>query len=385
MLTQVIFWLCLLTFAYTYLGYPLVLKFLCASRRPSPAPALDAVPAAPPPSLSIILVARDEARRIAARIANLAACHYPGQRQLIVVCNACSDDTAKIARAWRGSLDILVVEQDDLPAKAAGLNRGVAAASGDLLVFADARQDFDPDALVHLVAPFSNPQVAAVSGNLTIAASASGAAAGIDSYWQLERWIRKLESRWDSSIGCTGAIYALRRECFLPIPHDTILDDVVIPMQALVAGGRVLFEPSALAFDPQVLSPEQERRRKVRTLAGNYQMLFRYPAWLLPSRNRAWWQLASHKYLRLGGPALLFACLASASYLSALPSAPLLYRFALAAQLACYALAALGIALPSLRSRLLTLPAGFLFLQWQALRALRYYLKLRHSSAAGGW
>jgi cellulose synthase/poly-beta-1,6-N-acetylglucosamine synthase-like glycosyltransferase len=184
-------------------------------------------------------------------------------------------------------------------------------------------------------------------------------------------------------IGCTGAIYALRRSAYEPIPEDTLIDDVLVPMQALVRGGRILFEPEAKAYDPQTLAPEQEQRRKTRTLAGNYQLLFRHPSWLLPWRNRCWWQLISHKYSRLAGPFLLALCLVSTAVLA---RDSIFFRLALAAQSACYLCGLLGLALPRIRRRWLAIPAGFLFLQWQCLRSLAHYLGgLRGGGLPGRW
>ncbi|MCB1091151.1 MAG: glycosyltransferase family 2 protein [Verrucomicrobiae bacterium] len=380
---SVVFWLCLLLVGYTYAGYPLLLRawLTMVGRRGGVA---ESGGASPPERVSVMIVAHNEAGRIAARIENLRQCERPWETEVIVVCDGCSDDTAALAREASDptTLPVRVVEQEGRQGKASGLNRGVAEVRGGIIVFADARQRFHRLALTRLIAPFSDPVVAAVSGNLDIAPSGEGTGAGIDAYWKLERYIRRLESDLDSVIGCTGAIYAIRRDAFEPLPADTILDDVVIPMRALVAGRRVLFESDATAFDPQELAPEQEKRRKIRTLAGNYQMLFRYPQWLLPWRNRAWWQLISHKYLRLAGPFLLAGCLLSSAWLS---RGNAFYGFALAGQIVCYALALAGLAFRGLRSPLVTAPAGFVFLQWQGLRALFHYLRLRRSTQSGAW
>lgn len=398
----VVFWLCLFLVGYTYAGYPLLLRGLAGwcrwrearrraredrrlalARRRAPAVAVPMPePSTPPGLISIVIVVHNEANRIAGRLENLGQCERPWDTEVILVCDGCTDDTAAIARTCPGGLTVKVVEQETRQGKASGLNRGIAEARGEIVVFADARQRFNRYALVRLVAPFADPVVAAVSGNLDIAASGQGAGAGIDAYWKLERLIRRLESEIDSAIGCTGAIYALRREAYEPLPADTILDDVVIPMRALVAGGRVLFESEAMAFDPQELAPDHEKRRKIRTLAGNYQMLFRHPGWLLPWRNRAWWQLISHKYLRLAGPFLLAVCLISSVWLA---RESVFFRIALVGQLMCYGVALCGLAFRAIRSPLFTAPAGFLFLQWQGLRAFFHYLRLRRTARGGVW
>src|SRR5208282_5732404 len=113
------------------------------------------------------------------------------------------------------------------------------------------RQQFTPDTIAELVKPFRDPQVGAVSGALVIEAAGSSAGAGVDAYWRLEKALRYAESRRDSCIGCTGAVYAIRRRLFQDLAADTLLDDVVIPMRIAAQGYRVVFEPRALAHDPQ--------------------------------------------------------------------------------------------------------------------------------------
>jgi cellulose synthase/poly-beta-1,6-N-acetylglucosamine synthase-like glycosyltransferase len=382
MIATTLFWCSLFLLIYTFAGYPLFLRFLnLVSRRKRPI-----VPAATSsgyPSVSFLIVARNESTRIAARLQNLAECPYPGDREIVLVCDACEDDTAERAQGGGLTIPVTVVPLAERSGKSSALNTAAGVARGDIFVFADARQRFDPGAVEAMVSLLlQHPEAAAVSGSLEIEPSTEGAAAGMDAYWRLEKWIRNEESRWDSVIGCTGAIYAMRREDFHPIPPDTLIDDVVVPMQALVRGRRILFEPAAVAYDPQTLETHHEKRRKTRTLAGNYQMLFRYPGWLLPWVNRAWWQLLSHKYLRLGGPLYLAGCLAGALVLA--PSS-LFYQLALAAQLLAYLAGFAGMTPWLRRFRILSIPAGFLFLQVQSAKAFLHYLKLRFRPAGGAW
>ena len=101
-------------------------------------------------------------------------------------------------------------------------------------------------------------------------------------YWRYEKLIRQSESRSHSTVGATGAIYALRRALFEPIREDTILDDVLIPMKIVRQGYRVLFESEARAYDRVVGDGPEEFTRKVRTIAGNFQLFARQP-WLAQS------------------------------------------------------------------------------------------------------
>jgi cellulose synthase/poly-beta-1,6-N-acetylglucosamine synthase-like glycosyltransferase len=375
------FWLGLALLAYAFAGYPVLLRLV---NLVSPARYEQRADSkGPDPMVSFIIVARNEASRIAARLANLAACDYPGEREILLVCDGCTDDTADAARTGATGIPLHLLEQPAPRGKAAALNLAAAEARGEILIFGDARQSFERGAVAALVACLRrHPTAAAVSGSLGIEPSEDGLAAGIDFYWRLEKWIRHEESKLDSVIGCTGAIYAMRRTDFHPIPADTLIDDVVVPMQALVRGRRILFEPGAVAYDPQALETRHEKRRKVRTLAGNYQMLFRYPRWCLPWGNRCWWQLVSHKYLRLGGPLYLAACLIGAILMA--PSS-LFFRVALAAQVLAYLAAMAGMSPLLRRFRPFSIPAGFVFLQIQSAKAFVHYLRICRSRGDGSW
>jgi hypothetical protein len=149
-------------------------------------------------------------------------------------------------------------------------------------------------------------------------------------------------------------------------------------MNIVLSGHRVIYDSEAEAFDPQPLDPRAETRRKARTLAGNFQMLVRHPGWLLPWKNRLAFQLISHKYLRLAGPLLLLASLASSASLARSP----FYRACLGVQAVLYLLAVAGLALPSLNTRLFSIPAGFLFLNLMTLRGL---LRFFFGTRGGAW
>lgn len=362
----VIFWVSGALIIFAYAGYPLFITLIAQLGRRSP---VQKPHPRSQPSVTVVVVTHNESARVARRVENFLASEYPPEKlSVIVVSDGSTDDTTDRIRTL-GEPRVRVLQLAGRKGKPAGVNAGVAASDSELIVFADARQTFAPDAIAMLASRFDNPRVGAVSGELEIAPSQSSTGAGVDAYWKLERFLRAKEAEWDSCIGCTGACYAIRRELFTPLPGDTILDDVIVPMRIIIAGHRVLHEPAARAFDPQPLEPAAETRRKRRTLAGNFQMLFRHPSWLLPWKNRLWWQLAAHKYLRLTGPLLLVSALGSSAVLAAHP----FYRTALLLQAAFYLLGGLGMAVPS-KIRILSIPAGFLFLNLMVARAFWHYL-----------
>jgi cellulose synthase/poly-beta-1,6-N-acetylglucosamine synthase-like glycosyltransferase len=264
------------------------------------------------PAVSIVMVVRNEENFLRKKLINLLDLEYPARMfELVVVSDGSEDATESILREC-GDPRVRIVLKQLAVGKAAGLNDAVEIAEGELLMFTDVRQSIEPCALRMLVENFSDPDVGCVSGELMLGDAETGeSAGGLSLYWRVEKRIREMESASGSVVGATGALYAIRRELFVPVPEGTVLDDVYIPMQVVKQGRRVVFEPRARAWDID-LGTEREFARKARTLNGNYQILQLAP-WLLTSENPIRFEFVSHKLLRLTVPfALLVAFVTSA-------------------------------------------------------------------------
>ncbi len=363
------FWASLLFLAYTYVGYGMFLRLL-PTRRALPAPAEPFRP-----SVSILMAAHNEERNLQAKLANLGRLSYPAHLvQIIVVSDGSTDRTeAILEQAAAPKVQAIVLAQTQ--GKASALNHAAAAATGDVLVFFDVRQTVAPDAIEHLLAPLADPSVGAVSGELLLEdadGKPSGEALGI--YWRLEKQVRKLESRTGSVVGVTGAIYAMRRHLYFPIPAGTLLDDVLIPMQIARAGFRVLFQPAAVASDRVFSEPGKEFTRKVRTLTGNYQLLQLAP-WLLTRSNPLLFRFVSHKLLRLVAPLLLITLLLVAAVIPAT-----FYRVTLLMQLVFYGLALCGAFWPHTRQiKPIAIANTFVMLNLAAARAFLNFVAGRNA------
>jgi len=329
-----LFWLSIAGLAYIYAGYPILIWQL-GRRRPKPVNIGDWKG-----SVSVVLVAYNEAGRIAKKLENLLASTSASQiLEILVGSDGSSDATAVAARTFPDPR-VRVLDFTERRGKPAVLNDLMAECRGEAILFVDARQDLAPTALANLLQNLHDPGVGVVSGELVFLKSqqASTAAEGVGLYWTYEKWIRSSESRFHSAPGATGAIYVLRRELFRPIPADTLLDDVVIPMQAIEQGYRCILERDAEAYDHPSTSTGRESIRKRRTIAGCFQLLVRHPRWLRPSRNPICWQYASHKLARLFSPLLLSAAFTANVALASLP----LYSVILSIQFAFYVSAAVG-------------------------------------------
>lgn len=294
---------------YTLFLYPLLLHGL-ARRRERP------VRRAPiTPEVSILIAVRNGAPWLAAKLDSLLALEYPpGQiREILVVSDGSSDETAAIAASYAGrGVRCLQVPPGG---KARAINAGLPLLTGELVLFTDVRQPLEPSCLRRLAACMADPEVGAVSGELVLLRGDSQEKASVGAYWKYEFWIRGNLSRLDSIFGATGAIYLMRRSLTGPLPADALLDDMHQPLGAFFRGYRLIVEPGAIAYDHPV-TLDNEFRRKVRTLAGNFQILRAFPALLGPG-NRMWLHFVSTKLARLLLPYSLVAIAGATPWLPA--------------------------------------------------------------------
>jgi poly-beta-1,6-N-acetyl-D-glucosamine synthase len=327
-----VFWGAAFLIAYTYVGYA---GWLWLRARLKPWPVLRAQQE---PYVSVVMVVRDEERCLEGKLRNLLELDYPRERyQIVVVSDGSTDRTDAILRRHVDDARVHILMHQLSRGKACGLNDAISLASGEVVVFTDARQKIEPGAIRLLMENFADPEVGCVSGALMLGDPESGEAAkGMGLYWSIEKKIRELESESGSVVGATGALYAVRRELLAAVPEATILDDVYIPMQVVRQGKRVVFDPRARAWDSPDLGAEREFARKVRTLSGNYQLVQLSP-WLVSGENPVRFEFVSHKLLRLAVPFALAAVLVASMVLSG----PV-YRSALGLQAVFYGLSLLA-------------------------------------------
>ncbi|HEX9111645.1 MAG TPA: glycosyltransferase family 2 protein [Terriglobales bacterium] len=329
-----IFWIAAALIGYSYLGYPV---WLWLRSRWSPRPVRRSHQE---PAVSVVMVVRNEEAIVARKLENLLSLDYAEAKfEVVVVSDGSSDGTGAILEQFVRGGRVRTMMKPVSQGKASGLNDAVQLASGEVLLFTDARQQIEPGALRLLMENFADPEVGAASGELMLGDPTNGETGkGMGLYWRIEKKIRELESASGSVAGATGAIYCARRSLLEPLPDGTILDDVLLPMQVARRGARVIFDSRARAWDSADLGGSREFSRKVRTLSGNYQLLQLAP-WLLSSKNPIRFEFISHKLSRLVVPFALLALLLASLFL---PQP--LYRAALIAQFAFYALSLVAIA-----------------------------------------
>jgi cellulose synthase/poly-beta-1,6-N-acetylglucosamine synthase-like glycosyltransferase len=361
----ILFWLSAGLIVYTHLGYPLVLWALLHLRRFHPSPSYseekggnDATEELP--TVSLIVPAYDEEDVIAEKVANALALDYPRERlQVVVASDGSSDATAERARAAGADLVL------ELPpgGKVAALNAGAERASGEILAFSDANSVWAPDALRRLIAPFADPRVGYVCGQVRFLDPGGNNMEG--AYWRYEMAVREMESALAGVTAGNGAIYAVRRDAYIPLAPSGS-HDLSFPFAFAKRGLRSLYAPAARAEEKMVPTLEGEFARKRRMMVGLWDIVV--GEGMLSPRGYPplfAFEILSHRVLRYLSPLLHLVALVANAFLL---DDGRLYVATFALQLTLIAAALLG-----------------RFLPLAPLRIARYYAMTTASIAAGLW
>lgn len=340
---QIVLWTSLALVAYAYVGYAIII-FACSrlfGRLPQPPGTVGQEL----PDVSLLISALDEEEVIGARVANALAQDYPSERlEIVIASDGSRDRTASIVRslASRHPGQITLLDYPHRRGKANVLNATLPGVRGEIVVLSDANTEFDRSAIRNLVRWFADPTVGAVCGQLILVDPITGH--NVDGlYWRYENFLKDCEGRLKALLGSNGAIYAIRRDSYVPIPGDTIVDDLVVPLLIkLHRRQKLVYDRTAIATEETPADVNAEFRRRSRIGAGGFQSVVRLWKLLLPGNG--WTSLAflSHKVLRWLGPAFLVLAVAANLMLIQQP----LYQATLFCQFVFYATASAGIFLP---------------------------------------
>jgi glycosyltransferase involved in cell wall biosynthesis len=230
------FWLSAGWFAYTYAGFP-ILVTLRGLLRHRPLAGGETLP-----SITVVVPAYNESAIIAEKLTNTLALEYPPELLEVIVASDGSDDGTNdlVARFGRG------VRLLALPrlGKNGALTRAARAANGEILVFTDADTMLTKRTLLHVAAPFADPEVGGVAGERRHGRESKPgrtvAAHG-------KRLLRTLMSRAGSVTSAEGQIYAVRRQLFEPVPEN-VPDDFWISTRVVARHRRLVYEPEAASY-----------------------------------------------------------------------------------------------------------------------------------------
>ena len=336
----ILLWFCAGVVLYANVAYPVVIFVL--SRlfgQDVDVPDLDD---AELPKLSLLIAAHNEEAVIEQRIDNALALDYPPEKlEVVVASDGSTDGTLEIVRRYEGR-GVWLLDFQPQRGKACVLNAAIRELDSEILLLSDANTFTDSSAARKLVRWFQQPEVGAVCGRLVLTDRRTGR--NVDGiYWKYETFLKRCEGRLGGLLGANGAIYALRRSVYTPIPDNTIVDDFVIPLLAKVRTGcAIIYDVDAVAREETAPGLGSEFHRRSRIGAGGYQCIGLL--WRLLNPRQGWiaFTFFSHKILRWVCPFFLAGMLVTNAALAT----HWFYRYTLGAQLAFYLVAAVGAVFP---------------------------------------
>lgn len=396
---KVIFWFSLTILVYIYFGYPLLL-WIGSKMFDNPIKKKQITL-----FVTFIVVVHNEEEYIEEKIKNILELEYPKENlEIIIGSDGSTDNTEKILGKYTESQDhklipislrssgqamshvdkkqgveLKVIISKERKGKVNLLREIVPQAKGEIIVFSDVRQKFKKDALKEIIANFVDYSVGCVSGELVLEDKKNNQVSrGVGVYWRYEKWMRKTESKIHSMIGATGAIYAVRKQLIVLPPPNTILDDVFIPLKVVEQGYRAIFDSKAQAHDKPAYTSAEEFRRKVRTLAGNFQLFVLCKDMLVPFKSKIFWQFFSHKFLRAVAFFFLITLFVSNMVLRNYGT---IYTIFFILQVGFYGIGVIGLILEKLhiRGKITSVPYMFCVLNFAALKGFLRFLFRRQS------
>jgi len=309
---ELVFWLCVTIVLYSYFGFPLILQLLVLMKELYKKPGQRLAEGEHFwPMVTLLISAYNEEKVISDKIKNSLAINYPKDKLEILITSDGSDDsTPEIVNQFI-SEGVRLLHQPERRGKMAAINRAMPETNGEIIVFSDANNMYDSEAVKYLVTPFLDPKVGGTNGAKYIIEGdgALGEAEGL--YWRYESQIKKLETRLVSSTAVAGEIFAIRRELFERPPDNIINDDFYMAMRLIKRGYNIHYAHQAKSFERVSPTAQDEVKRRARINAGRYQAVFSSGKLLPFSRPLITWQVISHKYFRLLVPFAMLGALIS--------------------------------------------------------------------------
>ncbi len=258
------------------------------------------------PNISLIICAYNEEICVAAKLKNTFTLDYPLEKlQVILADDGSTDKTLEIANGF----DFVEILKLSRGGKTSAQNEAVKIARNEILVFSDANNIYKKDALKKLVRNFADERVGVVCGELQYNNKKSEE----NSYWKYEVAIKKAESKNGWLLGANGSIYAVRKNAFVPLPEDSISDQLE-PIKVYGNGLDVVYEPEAIAMED---APNDVLKRKRRIILRSLVTMKYVISLLNPFNKRSVFiPYVSHKLIRWFSPLLLFLCFFSSIYLA---------------------------------------------------------------------
>jgi cellulose synthase/poly-beta-1,6-N-acetylglucosamine synthase-like glycosyltransferase len=361
---------------YNYAGYALIVYLInCLKKRKTVPVASGSLP-----TVSFIVAAYNEEDCIEKKIINSLEQDYPADRiEFIFITDGSTDSTPEIIRNYT---TVQLLHTATRAGKSAALNRAVAAAQNDVLIFSDANTTLNKEATRNIARHYNQKDVGGVAGEKKVlsgaATDATHDAGSEGAYWKYESFLKKIDSDFLTVVGAAGELFSVRRELYEPVPDQVILDDFLISMKIAQKGYRIVYEPQAYAMELPSFSIDEEKKRKIRIAAGGFQAMAMLPEALLFWKHpKLTFLYISHRVLRWTLSPLCLVTAFVTALLLTLGSGKLLYTIIFGLQLLFYASGLLYRVFPVLGRKIaiLKLPYYFIFMNTSVILGFIRFLR----------
>lgn len=372
---EILFWIFLFVVFYTYIGYGVLLYIMVFIKELYNKPTSLHLPLESElPDVTILITAYNEEDIVREKMTNTMMLDYPSEKlRILWITDGSTDNTNEILSEY----DNLEVRYEaKRGGKTAAVNRGMTFVKTPVVIFTDANTMLNREAVTEIVKAFSDPKVGCVSGEKRIARlnndNISSGGEGI--YWRYESTLKSMDSRLNTVCGAAGELYAIRRELFMNIETDTLLDDFILSMRIAEKGYKIHYCSSAYAIEEGSYNIAEEKKRKVRISAGGVQSVLRLKGLLNPFNHPVLtFQYISHRVLRWTITPLMFFLLLPLNALIVILGGSWIYPVFLILQILFYLLAIMG----------MIVPYYFLFMNVNVIKGFRYFIKKRKGD--GTW
>jgi len=297
---EILFWASVFVIVYSYTVYPaLLFLFVKIFGKPVKKDA-EFIPV-----VGVLVPAHNEETVIRKKIDNILSVNYPADKISVWVGSDCSTDATEEIVAAYGDPRVHLWRAPTRGGKTGILNRLAPLIDADILLFTDANTMHHRDCLGAMVRNFADKTVGGVAGRIEHAQSGEDEM-GEGIYRSFESRQKLYEGTLHSTISAFGGFYAIRKSAFRPIPDNAYSnDDVLIPMNVIRQGLRVVFEPEAVSEEDMTGDLKSEFNRRVRIGAGNFQAFSWLLDFIIPLRGWPSFCLISHKFTRWFSPIFL--------------------------------------------------------------------------------
>jgi len=336
----IIFGVSFFAIGYAYLGYPALLWILIRFIKDETSERMGGNEE-PLPSVTLFISAYNEEKVIGEKIHNALLLDYPTDLlEIVVVSDGSSDRTTEIVSAF-ADRGVVLRHYMGRIGKTACLNRAVPLATGEIIVFSDANSNYDRGALKALVRPFQDSTVGFVTGWTKYGSGEDMTAAdSLGLYAKLELVTKELESRLGSCVGADGAIFAIRKDLYVPL-KDYDINDFVIPLMINKQGYRGVLDRKACCFEKDAGGAKGEFYRQVRITNRTIRAILNHRQLLNPFRFGFFSiQLFSHKLCKFLVPFFMLGLFVSNIFLISISS---FYVMSLIGQILLYSTASVAV------------------------------------------